>query len=202
MGVKYAQEFKCIIHFQASVAEMGKCPYPGADKVPKCERPNGFKPDSTAIPDSSKSSESNHRLYDSYAHKSRTKDGSQDVHTLPPRRYDGEPVKDMGTVSDRHVVNGSPPDSHDMYTQRSQQVPYWMMHRGQGHGQRSDERSTSPRQRYGESSGTKRPVEREEEIKAQSSKDLGRFLSENPRRIQRRNMVNGDGRHQVDAPRM
>ena len=186
------------------MAEMGKCPYQGADKVPKCERPNGFKSDCPSIPESSKTSESSQRLYDNYGHKPRAKDGSQDVHGMTQRRYEGEPAKDMSTSSDRRMVNGSPTDNRDGYVQTSQHVPYWMVHRGQGLGQRSDERSTSPRQRYGESSGTKRPFEREEDPKRKVAKIWDVPIGESTKDLKdpKESMVNADGRPHGEAPRM
>ena len=185
------------------MAEMGKCPYPGADKVPKCERPNGFKQDNNGIPEPSKgdNSQISHEGYGNGKH--RKKEEIKDTHRLPPIRYDEEQAKHMSTSSEqsRHATNGNSPDGRDLYGQRSQQVPYWMTSRGQGHGQRSEERSSSPKQ-YGESGGVKRPSEREDDPKRKVAKIWDVPIGESPW-DSKEGIVNGDSRHpHLDASRM
>ena len=190
------------------MAEMGKCPYPGADKVPKCERPNGFKQDNNVTSEVSKG-ENSQRSYEGYGNgqqKHRDREETKDTHRLPPMRYDEEQTKNLSTSSEqgRHAPNGNSPDGRDLYRQRSQQVPYWMTSRGQGqgHGQRSEERSSSPKQRYGGAGDAKRPAEKEEDPKRKVAKIWDVPIGESSR-DSKEGIVNGDNRHlHLDASRM
>ena len=190
------------------MAEMGKCPYPGADKVPKCEPPNGFKQDNNVMSESSKA-ENSQRSYGGYGNgpqKHRNREETKDTQRLPPIRYDEEQAKNSSTSSDqgRNVPNGNSPDSRDLYGQRSQQVPSWVTSRNQsqGHHQRSEERSSSPKQRFGESGGVKRHSEREDDPKRKVAKIWDVPIGESSR-DSKEGIVNGDSRHpHLDASRM
>ena len=187
---------------------MGKCPYPGADKMPKCERPNGFKQDKNVISESNKG-ENSQRSYDGYGNgqqKHRNKEETKDTHRLPPISYDEDQAKNTGTSSDqgRSAPNGNSPDGHDLYGQRSQQVPYWMTSRSQsqGHHQSLEERPSSPKQRYGESGGMKRHSEREDDPKRKVAKIWDVPIGESSR-DSKEGIVNGDSRHpHLDTSRM
>ena len=191
--------------FKASMAEMGKCPYPGGDKVPKCERPNGFKQDSNVMPESSKG-ENSQVSYEGYGNglqKHRNKEETKDIHRLPPIRYDEEQAKNTSDQG-KKAPNDNSPDGRDLYGQRSQQVPYWVTSRSQsqGHHQRSEERSSSPKQRYGESGGGKRHAEREDDPKRKVAKIWDVPIGESSRDC-KEGIVNGDSRHpHLDASRM